>query len=714
MDIREKLCKEFPVKPDHMENIISLIDDGNTIPFIARYRKEMHGSCDDQLLREIADRLQYLRNLEKKKEDYIAHIEELGKMTEELRADILAAETLAVLEDLYRPYKQKRRTRATIAKEKGLEPLALEILAQEKTEGTIEEMAEAFVNEEKDVPDVAAALQGANDIIAEIMSDSPEIRHDLKEMIWAKGIIRSKAKTEEDSVYSMYYDYSEAVLKIPSHRILALNRGENEDFLKVSLEIENFAAMGIFYRYFVKQGSITTQFVKEAALDSWERLVFPSVEREIRNMLTEKADEQAIKMFGQNLKPLLMQPPIKDKRVLAVDPAYRTGCKIAVVDENGKVLSTGVIYPTPPQNKKEEAAEKVHSLIKKFGVNCISIGNGTASKEAEIFVADTIKQYGGKVSYMVVNEAGASVYSASKLGAQEFPEFDVSLRSAVSIARRLQDPLSELVKIDPKSIGVGQYQHDLPQARLEESLTGVVEDCVNSVGVDLNTASPSLLKYVAGITAATAKNIVAYRDENGAFSSRAGLKKVKGLGPKAYEQCAGFLRIPGGKETLDNTAVHPESYDAAKKLLEILGIDSKKISKDGISDIEEKLEAYGKVKAAEEIGVGIPTITDIAEELKKPGRDIRDELPAPMLRSDILSMEDLKEGMELQGTVRNVIDFGVFVDIGVHQDGLVHISQITNRYIKHPSEVLKVGDIVKVKVLGVDVTKKRISLTMKG
>ncbi len=714
MDIREKLCKEFPVKPDHMENIINLIDDGNTIPFIARYRKEMHGSCDDQLLREIADRLQYLRNLEKKKEDYIAHIEELGKMTEELRADILAAETLAVLEDLYRPYKQKRRTRATIAKEKGLEPLALEILAQEKTEGTLEEMAEAFVNEEKDVPDVAAALQGANDIIAEIMSDSPEIRHDLKEMISAKGIIRSKAKTEEDSVYSMYYDYSEAVSKIPSHRILALNRGENEDFLKVSLEIENFAAMGIFYRYFVKSGSITTQFVKEAALDSWERLVFPSVEREIRNMLTEKADEQAIKMFGQNLKPLLMQPPIKDKRVLAVDPAYRTGCKIAVVDENGKVLSTGVIYPTPPQNKKEEAAEKIHTLIRKFGVNCISIGNGTASKEAEIFVADTIKQYGGKVSYMVVNEAGASVYSASKLGAQEFPEFDVSLRSAVSIARRLQDPLSELVKIDPKSIGVGQYQHDLPQARLEESLTGVVEDCVNSVGVDLNTASPSLLKYVAGITAATAKNIVAYRDENGAFTSRAGLKKVKGLGPKAYEQCAGFLRIPGGKETLDNTAVHPESYDAAKKLLELLGIDSKKISKDGISDIEEKLEAYGKVKAAEEIGVGIPTITDIAEELKKPGRDIRDELPAPMLRSDILSMEDLKEGMELQGTVRNVIDFGVFVDIGVHQDGLVHISQITNRYIKHPSEVLKVGDIVKVKVLSIDVAKKRISLTMKG
>lgn len=713
MDIKEKLCSEFPVKPDHMGNIITLIDDGNTIPFIARYRKEMHGSCDDQLLREIADRLQYLRNLEKKKEDYIEHIESLGKMTEELRADILNAETLAVLEDLYRPYKQKRRTRATIAKERGLEPLALELLAQEKTEGTVEDMASAFVDEEKEVPDIASALQGANDIIAEIMSDSPDVRHDLKELISLKGIIRSKAKKEEDSVYSMYYDYSEAVAKIPSHRILAINRGENEDFLKVTLEIEDFAAMGIFYRHFVKPGSISTQFVKEAALDSWERLVFPSVEREIRNMLTEKASEQAIKMFGQNLKPLLMQPPIKNKRVLAVDPAYRTGCKIAVVDENGKVLSTGVIYPTPPQNKKEEAAEKVNMLIKKFGVNCISIGNGTASKEAEIFVAETIKPYSGKVSYMVVNEAGASVYSASKLGAQEFPEFDVSLRSAVSIARRLQDPLSELVKIDPKSIGVGQYQHDLPEARLDDTLTGVVEDCVNSVGVDLNTASPSLLKYVSGITSATAKNIVAYRDENGAFTSRAGLKKVKGLGPKAFEQCAGFLRIPGGKETLDNTAVHPESYDAAKKLLSVLGIDSKALTTEGIADIDERLEAYGRAKAAEECGVGIPTVTDIASELKKPGRDIRDSLPQPTLRSDILSMEDLKEGMELEGTVRNVIDFGVFVDIGVHQDGLVHISQITNRYIKHPSEVLKVGDKVKVKVLGVDVNKKRISLTMK-
>lgn len=712
MDITQTLCNEFSVRAEHMENIIKLIDDGNTIPFIARYRKEMHGACDDQKLREIFDRLTYLRNLEKKKEDYKAHIEELGKLTPEIEEAIFAAETLARLEDIYRPYKQKKRTRATVAKERGLEPLALTLLAQELKDGTLEDMALPFVNPEKEVPDVTAALQGANDIIAEIMSDSPEIRHDLKELITAKGILVSKAKTQEYSVYEMYYDYSEAVSKIPSHRIHAINRGENEDILKVSVQIEDFAAMGIFYRYFVKSGSISTDFVKLAALDSYNRLVFPSVEREIRNALTEKANEQSIKMFGQNLKPLLMQPPIKGKRVLAVDPAYRTGCKIAVVDENGKVLSTGVIYPTPPQNKKEEAAEKVCSLIDKYAVNCISIGNGTASKEAEIFVADTIKRYDGKVTYAVVNEAGASVYSASKLGAAEFPEFDVSLRSAVSIARRLQDPLSELVKIDPKSIGVGQYQHDVPQARLEESLVGVVEDCVNSVGVDLNTASVSLLGYVSGITSATAKNIVAYRDENGAFTSRAQLKKVKGLGPKAFEQCAGFLRIPGGKETLDNTSVHPESYKAAKTLLKILEIDEKEIAT-GKADIEEKLNRYGKEKAAEECETGVPTLTDIASELKKPGRDIRDALPAPLLRSDVLGIEDLKEGMELKGTVRNVIDFGVFVDIGVHQDGLVHISQITDRYIKHPSEVLKVGDVVKVKILSVDVQKKRISLTMK-
>jgi len=711
MDIKLTLCKEFSVREEHMENIIKLIDDGNTIPFIARYRKEMTGSCDDQKLREIADRLQYLRNLEKKKEDYSNSITEQGKMTDELQEAINKAETLAELEDLYRPYKQKRRTRATVAKEKGLEPLALILLEQSLTEGSLEELAKEYIDSEKGVESAEDALQGANDIIAEIMSDSADVRRDLKELITKKGIIRSTAKTEEDSVYSMYYDYSEAVSKIPSHRILAINRGEKENILSVGIEIEDFAAMSIFYKHFVKPGSISTQFVKEAALDSYSRLVFPSVEREIRNDLTDKADEQAIKMFGQNLKPLLMQPPIKGKTVLAVDPAYRTGCKIAVVDENGKVLDTGVIYPTPPQNKVEEAAAKVKMLIKKFGVNCISIGNGTASKEAEIFVADTIKEFGGKVTYMVVNEAGASVYSASKLGAQEFPEFDVSLRSAVSIARRLQDPLAELVKIDPKSIGVGQYQHDLPPARLEESLSGVVEDCVNSVGVDLNTASPSLLKYVAGITSATAKNIVLFREENGAFTSRTQLKKVKGLGPKAFEQCAGFLRIPGGKEILDNTGVHPESYAAAKKLLKIFDINEKKLSE--VTDIEKLTRDYGIAKAADECEVGIPTLEDIVTELKKPGRDIRDALPQPMLRTDVLSMEDLKEGMILKGTVRNVIDFGVFVDIGVHQDGLVHISRITSRYIKHPGDVLKVGDIVKVEVIGVDVKKKRISLSMK-
>ena len=711
MDIRLTLCKEFSVREEHMENIIKLIDDGNTIPFIARYRKEMTGSCDDQKLREIADRLQYLRNLEKKKEDYSNSITEQGKMTEELQEAINKAETLAELEDLYRPYKQKRRTRATVAKEKGLEPLALLLLEQSLTEGTLEDLAKEYIDAEKGVESTEDALQGANDIIAEIMSDSADVRRDLKELITKKGIIRSTAKTEDDSVYSMYYDYSEAVSKIPSHRILAINRGEKESILSVGIEIEDFAAMSIFYKHFVKAGSISTQFVKEAALDSYSRLVFPSVEREIRNDLTDKADEQAIKMFGQNLKPLLMQPPVKGKTVLAVDPAYRTGCKIAVVDENGKVLDTGVIYPTPPQNKVEEAAARVKLLIKKFGVNCISIGNGTASKEAEIFVADTIKEFGGEVTYMVVNEAGASVYSASKLGAQEFPEFDVSLRSAVSIARRLQDPLAELVKIDPKSIGVGQYQHDLPPARLEESLSGVVEDCVNSVGVDLNTASPSLLKYVSGITSATAKNIVLFREENGAFTSRAQLKKVKGLGPKAFEQCAGFLRIPGAKEILDNTGVHPESYTAAKKLMKLFGINEKKLSE--VTDIEKLTQSYGIAKAADECEVGIPTLEDIVTELKKPGRDIRDSLPQPMLRSDVLSMEDLKEGMVLKGTVRNVIDFGVFVDIGVHQDGLVHISRITSRYIKHPGDVLKVGDIVKVEVIGVDVKKKRISLSMK-
>ncbi|MBQ6018549.1 MAG: RNA-binding transcriptional accessory protein [Clostridia bacterium] len=712
MDLIKTLCAEFSVKTEHMQNIIALIDDGNTIPFIARYRKEMHGSCDDQKLREIADRLQYLRNLEKKKADVSAAITEQGKMTDEIAESIAAAETLAALEDVYRPFKQKRRTRATVAKEKGLEPLAELILKQQRGSAPPEILAREFVDPEKGVETAEEALAGASDIIAEQMSDSPEIRRELKNLIQNRGRIVSRTKTQDDTVYRMYYDYGEAVSRIPPHRILAINRGEREDVLRVSLEVDEAAALNVFYRPYIRRDSVFADFLKATAQDSFARLVFPSVEREIRNDLTEKADEQAIKMFGQNLKPLLMQPPVKGKTVLAVDPAYRTGCKLAVVDPNGKVLDTGVIYPTPPQNKKEEAAVKVKALIKKHGVDCISIGNGTASKEAEIFIADTIREFGGRVTYMVVNEAGASVYSASKLGAQEFPQFDVSLRSAVSIARRLQDPLSELVKIDPESIGVGQYQHDLPQARLKESLRGVVEDCVNAVGVDLNTASPSILQYVAGVTAATAKNIVAHRDENGAFASRAELKKVKGLGPKAYEQCAGFLRIPGGKEPLDNTGVHPESYGAAKKLLSLVGKTDALLS-GGVPGIEQAVSAEGAEKVAALCGVGAPTIEDIAAELAKPGRDIRDSLPQPTLRTDVLSMEDLKEGMTLKGTVRNVIDFGAFVDIGVHQDGLVHISQITDRYIKHPSEVLKVGDTVDVKVLSVDAAKKRISLTMK-
>ncbi len=713
MEIEKILCSEFSVSEAHMNNIISLIDDGNTIPFIARYRKEMTGSCDDQKLREIFERLTYLRNLQKRKEDVLASIEEQGKLTEELTEAVNNAVTLAEVEDIYRPYKQKRKTRASVAKEKGLEPLANTLFSFELKGVDLIDVAKEYVDEEKGVATPEEALQGASDIIAEIISDSAEARRLLKDLIEKRGSIASSAKTEEDSVYSMYYEYSEPVSKIPSHRILAINRGEKEDILKVSLVIDENEALRILYHLFIEEGSSSTEFCKAAADDSYERLIFPSLEREIRNALTEKANEQAIKMFGSNLKPLLMQPPIKDKTVLAVDPAYRTGCKLAVVDGSSRVLFTGVIYPTPPQSKIEESEKKVLELIDKYKIDCISIGNGTASKESEIFVADTIKKSSRPVSYMVVNEAGASVYSASKLGAEEFPDFDVSVRSAVSIARRLQDPLSELVKIEPKSIGVGQYQHDVPPAQLSESLQGVVEDCVNSVGVDLNTASVSLLKYISGVTSATAKNIVSYREENGSFTSRAELKKVKGLGPKAFEQCAGFLRIPRGKSALDNTGVHPESYNSAKALLKLFGYTEKDIADGGIADLPEKVKEYGISKAAEECETGIPTLNDIIKELEKPGRDIRDELPAPMLRSDIMDMNDLKEGTILTGTVRNVIDFGVFVDIGVHQDGLVHISQICNRYIKHPSEVLKVGEIVKVKVLSVDPVKKRISLTMK-
>ncbi len=714
MDILKLLQDEFSVSELHIKNIIALIDDGNTIPFIARYRKEMTGACDDQKLRDINDRLTYLRNLEKRKDEVLSSIEEQGKLTEEISQAVATAVTLAEVEDIYRPYKQKRKTRASVAKEKGLEPLA-ELLFSYTLKGVdLEEIANQYVDREKGVETPQDALQGASDIIAEIVSDSPDGRRVLKDLISKRGVIRSVAKTEQDSVYAMYYEHQEPVAKIPSHRILAINRGEKEEFLKVTVEIEEETALSLLYQLFVKEGSSSTDFCKDAIKDSFSRLIFPSLERETRSLLTEKADEQAIKMFGSNLKPLLMQPPIKNKTVLAVDPAYRTGCKLAVVDGNSRVLFTGVIYPTPPQSKIVESEKTVLSLIDKFGIDCISIGNGTASKESEIFIADTIKKASRPVSYMVVNEAGASVYSASKLGAEEFPDFDVSVRSAVSIARRLQDPLSELVKIEPRSIGVGQYQHDVPPAQLNESLTGVVEDCVNAVGVDLNTASVSLLKYISGVTSATAKNIVAFREENGGFNSRSDLKKVKGLGPKAFQQCAGFLRIPKGKVALDNTGVHPESYDAAKKLLEIFGYSQNDVAQSGARGIGAKVQEYGAVKLAEECGIGTITLADIVAELEKPGRDIRDDLPKPMLRSDIMDMNDLREGMELTGTVRNVIDFGVFVDIGVHQDGLVHISQICDKFIKHPSEVLKVGEIVKVKVLSVDAQKKRISLTMKG
>ncbi len=709
MEEKKLLSAEFQIREDLVENIIKLIDDGNTIPFIARYRKEMTGSCDDQVLRQLADRLQYLRNLQKRREEVCSSIEEQGKLTEDLKAAIDAAATLAEVEDLYRPYKPKRRTRATIAKEKGLEPLALQFFAQEKV-GDLAEEGALYVNEEKGVATVEEALAGASDIIAEMVSDDATFRKAVKGKIMAEGLIRSTADTEEDTVYRLYYDYEEPLRKIPSHRILAINRGEKEEKLKVKIVCGEVSQL--MEETFVKSGSYAADFVRNACADAWERLIFPSVEREIRSDLFESASEQAIKMFGLNLKQLLMQPPIKGKVVLAVDPGNRTGCKIAVVDPTGMVLDTGVIYPTPPYRKIAEAAAKILDWIEKYKVDCISIGNGTASKESEIFVTDTIKRANRKVTYMVVSEAGASVYSASKLGAEEFPQYDVSLRSAVSIARRLQDPLAELVKIDPKAIGVGQYQHDMPPARLDDTLTGVVEDCVNSVGVDLNTASPSLLSYIAGINSGIAKNIVAYREETGGFTSRKQLLKVKKLGAKAFEQCAGFLRIPDGKEPLDNTAVHPESYPAAQKLLEIL--DLKDASPATVhAEITPRVEAYGKKKAAEAIGVGLPTLNDMVPELARPGRDIRDDLPAPMLRSDVMDLSDLTEGMVLKGTVRNVIDFGAFVDIGVHQDGLVHISQLADRYIKHPSDVVKVGDVVEVRVLSVDVQKKRIALTMR-
>lgn len=713
MDIISALSTDYKLTTEHVKNIVSLIDDGNTIPFIARYRKEMTGSCDDQVLQELSARLEYLRNLEKRKAEITESITEQGKMTEALLKSIDKAVILAEIEDLYRPFRPKRRTRATIAVEKGLRPLADLLIKQNLCSGSLEEIAAPFIDEQKGVLSWQEAIAGAKDIIAEDISDHAGMRKQLRIIMQKDGVLHSTAGKKEDAVYQMYVDYEEPVSKIPGHRILAINRGERESALKVTIALKDTAVIAALYALFVIEGSITTACIKEAAQDAWERLIRPSIEREVRNELTEKASNQAISLFALNLKPLLLQPPVKGKVTLGLDPAYRTGCKIAVVDETGKVLDTAVVYPTPPANKIDEAKKELKRLIAIHGVEVISIGNGTASKEAEIFVANLIKELDTSVSYMVVNEAGASVYSASKLAAAEFPEYDVSLRSAASIARRLQDPLAELVKIDPKSIGVGQYQHDMPPAHLDAALGAVVEGCVNSVGVDLNTASVPLLTYISGLNTTVAKNVVLYRDENGGFKSRTELKKVPKLGPKAFEQCAGFLRIPGGKNILDNTSVHPESYDAAKKLLDLFGLKLTDVTANGLDALPDRIKEIGEQETAKICGIGVPTLWDIINELKRPGRDIRDGLPAPMLRTDIMDMNDLKAGMELTGTVRNVIDFGVFVDIGVHQDGLVHISELSDRYVKHPSEVVKVGDIVTVFVLSVDADKKRISLSMK-
>ena len=711
------LARELGRKEEHVQNVITLLDEGNTIPFIARYRKEMHGTMDDTTLRTLADRLTYLRNLDKRREEVKASIEGQGKLTEELSASIDAAATLAEVEDLYRPYKPKRRTRATIAKEKGLEPLAQLLFAQGRDCPAPEAAAADYVDPEKGVSSVEEALAGASDIIAEAISDDADLRKRLRELWRSKGSLVSKAADKEepeDTVYRLYYDFTTPVSRAMGHQILAINRGEREEVLKVSVEMDREAALIVVRRSVLVPGAPSMAFVRAAAEDAYDRLIAPSIEREIRNLLTEQADEGAIKMFGLNLKPLLMQPPVKGFVTMGLDPGYRNGCKVAVVDGTGKVLDTAVVYPTFSERKKEEAIDVLSKLIRKHGVAHIAIGNGTASRETEQMTVELIKRLGSGVSYMIVSEAGASVYSASKLAAEEFPEYDVNLRSAVSIARRLQDPLAELVKIDPKAIGVGQYQHDMPQARLDETLSGVVEDCVNSVGADLNTASAPLLTRVAGLNATTAKNIVKYREENGAFTSRKQLLKVPKLGPKAFEQCAGFLRVPESANVLDNTGVHPESYDAAGKLLELCGYGMADVKAGNLSQLPQRVKDYGEEKAAQACGVGVPTLRDVVGELMKPGRDPRDELPKPILRTDVMEMKDLKPGMELTGTVRNVIDFGVFVDIGVHQDGLVHISQLgAGRRVKHPSEVCAVGDIVTVWVLEVDEKKKRISLTMK-
>ena len=710
--IAELLARELDKPLRHVENVIALLDEGNTIPFIARYRKELHGGMDDTALRKLEDRLRYLRNLAKRREEVLAAIDGQGKLTDELTAAIENAATLAEVEDLYRPYKQKRRTRATVAREKGLAPLAELLLAQAADCPDPAEAAAGYIDPEKGVETAADALQGANDIIAEIISDDAAIRKTLRGLLMRQGRLKSAAAKEEDSVYRLYYDFEQTLPKLAGHQVLAIDRGEKEGFLTATVLLERDAALPTLRRAVVKPGSRAMEFIKSACEDAYDRLIYPSLEREARSTLTENACEGAIGQFALNLKPLLLQPPVKGHVTMGLDPGYAHGCKVAVVDGTGKVLDTTVVYPTYGERQKREAITKLTALCKKHGVTHIAIGNGTASRETEQMTVELLHGVPG-ASYMIVNEAGASVYSAGKLAAEEFPDYDVNLRSAISIARRLQDPLAELVKIDPKSIGVGQYQHDMPQKRLDEALTGVVEDCVNAVGVDVNTASASLLTYVAGLNAATAKNIVAYRESNGVFPDRKKLLKVPKLGPKAFEQCAGFLRVPESKNVLDNTGVHPESYRAAEGLLALCGYTDDDVRRGAVAQLMQKVQAMGEAQVAEKLAVGVPTLRDVVKELVKPGRDLRDDLPAPILRTDVLDMKDLKPGMVLTGTVRNVIDFGVFVDIGVHQDGLVHISQVCNRFIKHPSEVVSVGDIVKVMVLDVDEKKKRISLSMK-
>ena len=711
--IIEILARELDQSPRHVGSVVDLLDEGNTIPFIARYRKELHGSMDDTTLRTLEERLQYLRNLEKRREEVRSAIEDQGKLTEALADAIASAVTLAEVEDLYRPYKPKRRTRATVARERGLEPLAELLFAQGPDCPDPPEAAAAYVDPEKGVETLADALQGASDIIAETISDDAAIRKSLRELVLKRGQLVSKAATEEDTVYRLYYDFAQSIPRLQGHQILAINRGEREGLLKAVVVTDRDQALPLLRRAVVRPGTRAMAFMKAVAEDAYDRLLYPSLEREVRNTLTDQASEGAIHNFALNLRPLLMQPPVKGRVTMGLDPGYRMGCKVAVVDATGKVLDTTVVYPTHGERKKAECIAVLSGLIRRHGVACIAIGNGTASRETEQMTVELLRQVGGGVSYMIVSEAGASVYSASPLAAEEFPEYDVNLRSAVSVARRLQDPLAELVKIDPKAIGVGQYQHDMPGKRLDEALGNVVEDCVNSVGVDVNTASPSLLQRVAGLTAATAKNLVKYREENGPFTARRQILKVPKLGPKAFEQCAGFLRVPESGAVLDNTAVHPESYQAAGKLLERTGHTMEDVAGRRLGDLEAQIRALGAEELAAACGVGVPTLLDVARELQKPGRDPRDELPPPILRTDVLEIKDLQPGMVLTGTVRNVIDFGVFVDIGVHQDGLVHISQISEKFLKHPSEALAVGDVVKVKVLEVDEKKKRISLSIK-